>query len=63
MQLADVAAGVLVRMLELAAGLEVLAVIVGKGQLVQRAADHRLRLVALGDDDAAKPWSPAATQQ
>ena len=32
------------------AGLEVLAVIVGISELVQRAADHRLRLVALGDD-------------
>ena len=42
-------------MLELASALDVLAVIVGKGELVQRAADDGLRLVALGDDHGRQP--------
>ena len=53
--LADVAAGMLVSMLELAVPFDMLLKLVGIGQLVQRAADDRLRLVALGHHDGRQP--------
>ena len=52
--LGDIAAGVLVRVFQLASSLKVLAEIVGISKLVQRAADDGLRLIALGDNDRSK---------
>ena len=53
--LADVTAGMLVRVLEFAVPCDMLTVVVGISQPMQRAADDRLRLVTLGDHDGRQP--------
>ena len=48
---ADVTAGMLVRVFEFAVVLKMLGVVVGIHELMQRAADDGLRLITFGDDD------------